>query len=160
LSSPFQPHANFISLQTTGSSRDKIIDNPKVSIEFQKRNGDGWKVVQTVQVDPSDPSQIERIARKSPRKSPAMYVFDTDMHMLTPQTCFEHVTANGTNTIRLLSKEDLDNYNIKHPFSENASDLLFESEADLFDAEGSCEGSSEGEEGARKRVSRPNPKRR
>lgn len=57
-------------------------------------------------VDRSDPSEVKRIAIKYMRKGGRMHIFDTTLHMLTPQTCF--VAVDGTNTILLIPEREID----------------------------------------------------
>lgn len=51
-------------------------------------------------VDPSDPSETERVAKKSMRKD--IRLFDTNLRTLAPRDCFEAATTQGTNTILLI----------------------------------------------------------
>jgi hypothetical protein len=57
-------------------------------------------------VDPSDPSEVERVAVKYMRKH--VRLFDTQLNILTPADCFEAVTTNGSNTILLIPEEEID----------------------------------------------------
>jgi hypothetical protein len=105
-------------------------------------------------VDPSDPSEVKRIAIKYMRKGERMHIFDTNFRMLTPQTCFEAVTADGTNTILLIPEREIDTDNLSSSMSRKQSDLQTNSEAGPSIPEPNPEDGSEGEETVRKRVAR------
>jgi len=62
-------------------------------------------------VDRSDSSEVKRIAIKYMRKGGRMHIFDTNLRMLTPQTCFEAVAVDGRNTILLIPERELDTDN-------------------------------------------------
>jgi hypothetical protein len=79
-------------------------------------------------------------------------MFDTSFRMLTPQTCFEDVTADGANTILLIPEWDIDTDNLPTSVSEERPDLLTNSEADPSILEPNPEDGSEGEETVHKRV--------
>jgi hypothetical protein len=85
------------------------------------------------------------------RKGERMLIFDTNLRMLTPQTCFEDVTADGTNTILLIPERDIDTDNLPSAVSEKRSDLQTNSEADPSPPEANPE---DVEETVRKRVAR------
>jgi hypothetical protein len=57
-------------------------------------------------VDPSDPSEIERVAVKYMRKH--VRLFNTKLNILTPADCFEAATADGSNTIFLIPEAEID----------------------------------------------------
>ncbi|GFF96384.1 hypothetical protein IFM53868_08512 [Aspergillus udagawae] len=70
-----------------------------VTITFRARGDDGrWKTVHELQVNPSDPSDVERIARKDARNRNATF-YDKNLRKLTPAQCFEAAIEDGTNTI-------------------------------------------------------------
>jgi hypothetical protein len=87
-----------------------------------------------------------------------IHMFDTSFRMLTPQTCFEDVTADGTNTILLIPEWDIDTDNLPTSVSEERPDLQTNSEADPSIPEPNPEDGSEGEETAHKRVARRDSK--
>lgn len=80
------------------------------------------------------------------RKTEPIHVFDTNLRMLTPQTCFKDITADGTNAILLIPERDIDLDNLQNSVSEKRSDLHTNSEADPSTAEPNPEDGSEGEE--------------
>ena len=57
-------------------------------------------------MDPSDPSEVERVAVKYMRK--LIRLFDTELNILTPADCFEAATADGSNTILLIPEAEID----------------------------------------------------
>ncbi len=77
----------------------------QVCIHFKIRQNNIWRDVQSLWVDPSDPSEVVRVAKKNTRKG--LRMFDTNMHLLTPDNCFGAVTADGTNTIVLVPQREL-----------------------------------------------------
>jgi hypothetical protein len=83
-----------------------------------------------------------------------IHIFDTSFHKLTPQTCFEDVTADGTNTILLIPESDIDTDNLPISVSEDRPDLQTNSEVDPSIPDPNPEDGSEGEETVHKRVAR------
>jgi hypothetical protein len=70
-----------------------------VTITFRARGDDGgWKTVHELQVNPSDPSEVERVARKDARNQNATF-YDKNLRKLTPAQCFEAAIEDETNTI-------------------------------------------------------------
>ncbi|KAL4864153.1 hypothetical protein BDV12DRAFT_201386 [Aspergillus spectabilis] len=70
-----------------------------VTILFRIRDRYGrWKTAYEVLVDRSDPSQVERVARKEARNHPATF-YDKNLRKLTPAQCFEGAIEDGTNMI-------------------------------------------------------------
>jgi hypothetical protein len=57
-------------------------------------------------VDPSDPSEIERVAVKYIRKH--VRLFNTKLNILAPADCFEAATTDGSNTILLIPEAEID----------------------------------------------------
>lgn len=87
-----------------------------------------WKVSHALLADPSDPLEARRVAIKYTRKR--IHMFDTSFRMLTPQTCFEDVAADGTNTILLIPESTIDTDNLPTSVSEESPDLQTNSEVD------------------------------
>jgi hypothetical protein len=69
-------------------------------------------------VDPSDPSEIERLAVKYMRKH--IRLFDIKLNILTPADCFESATADGSNTIFLIPEAEI---NISEELENSISKL-------------------------------------
>ena len=65
-----------------------------------------WRISRTLDVDPSDPSEVERVAVKYMRKQ--IRLFDTELNILTPRDCFEAAISNGRNTILLIPESEID----------------------------------------------------
>lgn len=53
------------------------------------------------------------------RKYEGIQIYDTNFRKLNPQTCFEDVTADGTNTILLIPYSEKDG--IEFPFAPGTS---------------------------------------
>jgi hypothetical protein len=84
----------------------QIIPPPsQVRIEFKIRERDVWRTDRSLLVDPSEPSEVERVAKKYMRKG--FRPFDTSFSLLVPRTCFHAVTADGTNTVLLIPENDI-----------------------------------------------------
>jgi hypothetical protein len=74
-----------------------------VRIEFKIHERDNWRTVSSVLVDVSDPSEVERVAKKYMRKG--IRPFDSSLNLLVPRTCFKAATADGSNTILLVPED-------------------------------------------------------
>jgi hypothetical protein len=105
-------------------------------------------------VDPSEPSEVKRIAIKYMRKGERMHIFDTTFRKLTPQTCFADVTEDGTNTILLIPEREIDTDNLSSSVSGKRSDLQTSLKADPSIPKPNPDDGSEGEETVQKRVAR------
>ncbi|KAF5128369.1 hypothetical protein E5D57_009308 [Metarhizium anisopliae] len=77
----------------------KWSDPEAVTIEFKKLENGDWNVIKKMTVNPSDPSEVTRVAHKYMRKK--FGLSSSNGRALTPQKCFEHVTSNGTNAVYL-----------------------------------------------------------
>jgi hypothetical protein len=77
----------------------------KVRIEFKIHERDVWKTDRSLLVDPSELSEVERVAKKYMRKG--FKPFDTSFSLLVPRTCLQAVTADGTNTVLLIPENDI-----------------------------------------------------
>ena len=62
-------------------------------------------------VDPSDPSEVERVAGKYLRKH--FYLFDSEGNNLAPKTCFAQVTRLGTDTVLVVPVTEVNTLNFK-----------------------------------------------
>ncbi|KAF7588664.1 hypothetical protein BBP40_005415 [Aspergillus hancockii] len=70
-----------------------------VTINFRAQEGDRrWKTVHELQVNPSDPSEVERVARKDARDRNATF-YDKNLRQLTPAQCFKAAIEDETSTI-------------------------------------------------------------
>lgn len=71
----------------------------QVTIVFRAHGEDGrWQTAYELQVAWSDPSEVERVARKDARNRKATF-YNKDLRKLTPAQCFEAAIEDGTNTI-------------------------------------------------------------
>ena len=77
-----------------------------------------WRASHILNVDSSDPSEIERVAVKYMRKH--IRLFDTKLNILTPVDCFEAATADGSNTILLTLEAEI---NINEELENSISKL-------------------------------------
>jgi hypothetical protein len=78
-----------------------------VTITFRAWGDDGgWKTVHKLQVNPSDPSEVEWVARKDARNQNATF-YDKNLRKLTPAQCFEAAIEDKTNTIFMKFKGEL-----------------------------------------------------
>ncbi|CEL09500.1 hypothetical protein ASPCAL12635 [Aspergillus calidoustus] len=74
-------------------------DSQPVTIVFCAREKNGhWKMVHEVLVERSDPSQVERVARKEARNRQATF-YDKNLRKVTPAQCFEAAIEDDTNKI-------------------------------------------------------------
>lgn len=75
----------------------------EVRIEFKVLEGEVWRTDRSLLVDPSEPSEMERVVKEYMRNG--IRPSDTSLNLLVPRTCFHAVTTDGTNTV-LLTPED------------------------------------------------------
>lgn len=86
---------------------DASSSEPRVRIEFKEWQLDGGhRTTDTLYVDSSDPSEVERVAGKYVRKG--FLLFDVHNNNLNARNCFRQVTNNGSKTVILkgLSRTD------------------------------------------------------
>ena len=96
------------------------MDITKIHIKYKIRERGAWRTADRLLVDPSDPSEVERVAKKYMRKR--IRLFDTALNILTPQECFEAALASGTNTIFLIPEAEISiNEELEASVSELAS---------------------------------------
>lgn len=92
-----QPEGETTKSQAGESTDERTSQN--VQIKFQTLRGGEWRDTDVIPVSRDDPSQIQRVAGKYVRKG--FGIFDQQGRALTPQRCFERVTSDGSNVIRL-----------------------------------------------------------
>lgn len=63
-----------------------------------------WKRSDRLQVDPSNPSLLERVAQKYYWKDHSLY--DRNLHSLRPNQCFRAATADGSNALFVVHKDE------------------------------------------------------
>jgi hypothetical protein len=84
---------------------EETSEENQVHINFKVKERGIWRDIPALVVDSSDPSEVERVAKKCMWKG--FRVLDTNQRMLSPQECFQVVTQNGTNTILLIPQNEL-----------------------------------------------------
>lgn len=77
----------------------------EIRIEFMIYDRDAWRTDRSLLVNSAEPSKVERVAKKYMRKG--FRPFDSSFNPLVPRTCFQAVTADGTNTILLNPEHDI-----------------------------------------------------
>ena len=95
--------------QREQEQREQIMstaNSGQVCIHFKIRERGIWRNVESLWLDQADPSEVGRKPKKNVRKG--LRPFDLNMHLLTPENCFEAVNEDGTNTIVLLPQSELD----------------------------------------------------
>lgn len=75
----------------------------RVEFTFWSYHNDEWYVSDRHWVDPTDPSIVERIAKKYMRKNFSIY--DKSLNSLSPIMCFRAGVADGTHAVFVLSKQ-------------------------------------------------------
>ena len=93
---------------------------------FKVRERGVWRTAQSLLVNSSDLSEIERIAVKYMRKKEQMRVYDTDLNILTPQMCVQAAIANRGNILLLIPERDID---INEELEASVAQLLSESDS-------------------------------
>jgi hypothetical protein len=81
------------------------LDITKIRIKYKVRERGAWRMADSLLVDPSDPSEVERVAKKYMRKR--IRLFDTALNILTPRGCWEAALADGSNTILLIPEQEI-----------------------------------------------------
>ncbi|RAK94832.1 uncharacterized protein BO80DRAFT_420270 [Aspergillus ibericus CBS 121593] len=75
-----------------------------VEISFWTFEREEWRQSDRLRVNPSDPSPVERVARKYSWKSYSLY--DKNLQSLSPAQCYRAATADDSNTIFLISEPE------------------------------------------------------
>ncbi|CAK40083.1 hypothetical protein M747DRAFT_290932 [Aspergillus niger ATCC 13496] len=75
-----------------------------VEVCFWRFEREEWKRSDRLRVDPSDPSPVERIARKYSSKNYSLY--DRNLQSLSPAQCYRAATVDGNNAIFLISEHE------------------------------------------------------
>ncbi|KAF1974404.1 hypothetical protein BU23DRAFT_567600 [Bimuria novae-zelandiae CBS 107.79] len=88
---PLAPKPSKLGLGGTGSSSITNLHTHPICITYKVRERGVWRTARSLDVDPSDPSEVERVAMKYMRKQ-----------------CFEAATANGSNTILLIAEREIE----------------------------------------------------
>lgn len=112
-----EPPANLeLPAPTTRDDDSRLSQNPPVTtaeappppatveISFWNFEREGWRLSDRVRVDPSDPSPVERVARKYSWKDYSLY--DKNLQSVSPAQCYRAATVDGNNTIFLISEHE------------------------------------------------------
>lgn len=75
-----------------------------VELSFWSFERGEWKQSDRLRVDASDPSPVERIARKYSWKNYSLY--DRNLQSLSPAQCYRAATVDGNNAIFLISEHE------------------------------------------------------
>lgn len=75
-----------------------------VEISFWSFEREEWKQTDRLKVDPSDPSPVERIAKKYSWKNYSLY--DRNLQSLSPAQCYRAATVDGNNAVLLISEHE------------------------------------------------------
>lgn len=75
-----------------------------VEISFWAFEREEWKQSDRLRVDPSDPSPVERTARKYSWKDYSLY--DRNLQSISPAQCYRAATVDGNNAIFLISESE------------------------------------------------------
>jgi hypothetical protein len=106
---------------STSTSSLKTPTQRPVDIHFKIRDYGKWRLLQTLSVDPSDTSELERFVVKYMRKHDPIYTYTKDERMVMVGTCFEDAIADGENTLYLIPKWELNNGNDSNGNSSNGN---------------------------------------
>lgn len=85
-------------LEASTTPQQQLPSDKSITIYFQCLDRGEWKQYHSMTVDPSDPSTVERMAKKSARNHGAFF-YDKQLRTLSPAQCFEAAIEDGTNTI-------------------------------------------------------------
>ena len=76
----------------------------RITYKIQERRV--WRIAHALDVDPTDPSKVKRVAVKYMRKR--IRLFDSELNILTPRDCFESAIADGKDTILMIPEDEID----------------------------------------------------
>jgi hypothetical protein len=91
-------------IATQNADLDEQVSEQLIDIKFWSLERGRWNQSDHLRVDRSDPSPVERVARKYLCKGYALY--DVNLHSLRPGHCFRAATADGSNAIFLISAHE------------------------------------------------------
>ncbi|KAL5335663.1 hypothetical protein BJX70DRAFT_374791 [Aspergillus crustosus] len=97
---------NIFSPTLTGDGHTRVasllLPPGQVEISFWTFEREEWRQSDHFQVDPLDPSPVERLARKYTWKNYSPY--DQNLQSLSPAQCYRAATIDGSNTIFVISE--------------------------------------------------------
>jgi len=79
---------------------EQRLEQGTICINFFIRERDSWRHLSPIRVNPGEPSEITRIAKKYLRKG--VRTFNTRLKLLPPQDCFQAVFEDRTHTVLLI----------------------------------------------------------
>jgi hypothetical protein len=88
----------------TGATEERPPPTTPVEVSFWSFERGDWQLTNVVRVDPSDPSPVERVARKYMWKEYSLY--DLNMQSVSPAECFHAATVDGNNRIFVISEDE------------------------------------------------------
>lgn len=98
------PPVNVAGTLTTAEAPPPPPPAGTVEISFWAFEREEWRLSNRVRVDPSDPSPVERIARKYSWKDYSLY--DKNLQSLSPAQCYRAATVDGNNAIFVISEHE------------------------------------------------------
>jgi hypothetical protein len=98
---------------------EQRLEHREVVIKFIIYERGSWRDLPPIGVNPGDPTEVERIAKKYMRKD--IRTFNTQLQMLAPQECFQAVVDDQTHTILLVLHDGL---HFDHEMMESVSKHL------------------------------------
>ncbi|RHZ60740.1 DUF3723 domain-containing protein [Aspergillus thermomutatus] len=81
-----------------------LLPREQVAISFWTFEREQWRQTDRIQVDPSDPAPVERVAKKYVWKRYSLY--DRNLQSLKPDQCYRAATVDGNNAIFLISEDE------------------------------------------------------
>ncbi|KAJ5900386.1 uncharacterized protein N7473_004456 [Penicillium subrubescens] len=97
-------HASSTDESRAGEADSSQPQQGPVEIQFLALEREQWRQSDRLLVDPSDPSPLERLARKYLRKGYSLY--DAYLQHLRPAQCFRAATVDGENSIFMISEHE------------------------------------------------------
>ncbi|KOC13279.1 hypothetical protein AFLA70_368g000561 [Aspergillus flavus AF70] len=98
------PDASTSPAPSTVASKEEPPPADIVEISFWSFERGEWRQTNLVRVDVSDPSPVERVAKKYMRKKYSLY--DVNLQSLSPAGCFRAAIADGINRIFVISEHE------------------------------------------------------
>jgi hypothetical protein len=99
-----QPESTVQNPDQIGATVSPQAQQGLVEIQFWAFERGQWRKSDRLLVDPSDPSPLERVARKYIWKGYSLY--DVNLQSLRPAQCFRAATADGENSIFVISDSE------------------------------------------------------
>lgn len=97
-------HASSAADHTPSRTAEGQVSQRHIEIQLWSLERGEWKRSDRIHIDPSDPSLMERVARKYLWKNYSLY--DRNLHSLRPAQCFRAATADGSNALFVVSEHE------------------------------------------------------